>query len=78
MAGWRARCADGEELWRASTHAGIVAAPMSYELDGKQYIAQLAGYGVPGYGNPTVPGCWSIHWAVLPLCRRARKFHRAL
>ncbi|MCP5146477.1 MAG: PQQ-binding-like beta-propeller repeat protein, partial [Gammaproteobacteria bacterium] len=51
--GWLAAldAQTGAELWRASTHAGIVAAPMSYELDGKQYIAQLAGYGVPGYGN---------------------------
>jgi mono/diheme cytochrome c family protein len=24
---------------------------MSYELDGEQYVAQLVGYGVPGYGN---------------------------
>jgi quinohemoprotein ethanol dehydrogenase len=52
--GWLAAhdAASGAELWRSATQAGVVAAPMSYELDGKQYIAQLVGYGVPGYGNP--------------------------
>jgi quinohemoprotein ethanol dehydrogenase len=51
--GWLAAndAMTGEELWRSDTQAGVVAAPMSYALDGKQYIAQLVGYGVPGYGN---------------------------
>ncbi len=51
--GWLAAhdAETGEELWRTDTHAGVVAAPMSYELDGEQYVAQLVGYGVPGYGN---------------------------
>jgi quinohemoprotein ethanol dehydrogenase len=51
--GWLAAhdASSGAELWRSPTNAGVVAAPMSYELDGTQYIAQLVGYGVPGYGN---------------------------
>ena len=51
--GWLAAhdATTGEELWRTETQAGVVAAPMSYELEGEQYVAQLVGYGVPGYGN---------------------------
>jgi PQQ-dependent dehydrogenase (methanol/ethanol family) len=39
--------ADGRELWAYRTHNGIIAAPMSYAIDGKQYIAILVGYGGP-------------------------------
>ncbi len=51
--GWLAAldAETGQELWRQDTEAGVVAAPMSYELGGVQYVAQLVGYGVPGYGN---------------------------
>ena len=37
--------ADGRELWRFPAQTGIVAAPMTYELDGEQYVAVLAGWG---------------------------------
>jgi len=36
---------DGRELASVPTGTGIVAAPISYELDGTQYIAVLAGFG---------------------------------
>jgi quinohemoprotein ethanol dehydrogenase len=36
---------DGELLHRLSTRTGIVAPPISYSLDGEQYIALLAGWG---------------------------------
>jgi PQQ-dependent dehydrogenase (methanol/ethanol family) len=39
------RADDGEKLWEAPTQAGVVAAPMSYEIDGEQYVAVLAGWG---------------------------------
>ena len=41
---------DGELLWSVQTGIGIVAAPISWELDGKQYVSVLAGWGgaVPG------------------------------
>lgn len=35
----------GEELWSVPAQTGIVAAPMSYEIDGVQYVAVLAGWG---------------------------------
>ncbi|MEM7017837.1 MAG: PQQ-dependent dehydrogenase, methanol/ethanol family [Pseudomonadota bacterium] len=35
----------GEQLWSAETQTGIVAGPVSYAVDGKQYIAVMAGWG---------------------------------
>ena len=33
----------GKELWKFATGSGISAAPISYTLDGKQYIAVVSG-----------------------------------
>jgi PQQ-dependent dehydrogenase (methanol/ethanol family) len=38
---------DGRRLWSYQAGNGITAAPISYELDGKQYVAVLVGYGGP-------------------------------
>lgn len=35
----------GDVLWKTNTQTGIVAAPMSFEFDGEQYIAVVAGWG---------------------------------
>jgi alcohol dehydrogenase (cytochrome c)/quinohemoprotein ethanol dehydrogenase len=35
----------GEKLWEFPTQTGIVAAPISYEVDGEQYISVSAGWG---------------------------------
>jgi quinohemoprotein ethanol dehydrogenase len=35
----------GEKLWEADLGSGIMAAPATYELDGKQYVTVLAGWG---------------------------------
>ena len=35
----------GDKLWSTDTGLGIVAAPISYRLDGKQYVAILSGWG---------------------------------
>jgi alcohol dehydrogenase (cytochrome c) len=39
----------GKELWRFQTGSGINASPMTYELDGVQYVAILSGLG----GDPS-------------------------
>jgi quinohemoprotein ethanol dehydrogenase len=39
------RATDGKPLWEAPAGTGIVAAPVSYELDGEQYVAVMAGWG---------------------------------
>ena len=47
---------DGDELWRFQTGAAISASPVSYEIDGEQYIAVYAGgTGIP-YGNSAPRG----------------------
>ena len=35
----------GERLWRFFTQTGIVAAPITYEIDGEQYLAVASGWG---------------------------------
>ena len=35
----------GELKWESPVHTGIVAAPVSYEIDGEQYIAVAANWG---------------------------------
>jgi PQQ-dependent dehydrogenase (methanol/ethanol family) len=36
---------DGKVLWSMDAQTGIVAPPMSYRVDGTQYVAVLAGWG---------------------------------
>ncbi len=35
----------GERLWQAPAGSGVVAPPITYELDGEQYVAVMAGWG---------------------------------
>jgi alcohol dehydrogenase (cytochrome c)/quinohemoprotein ethanol dehydrogenase len=35
----------GAALWASPTQTGVLAAPISYEIDGKQYVAILVGSG---------------------------------
>ena len=36
---------NGDELWRFPAGLGIAAPPITYELDGKQYVSLLVGWG---------------------------------
>ena len=36
---------SGEKLWDAALGSGVVAAPMTYEIDGKQYVSIAVGWG---------------------------------
>lgn len=36
---------DGKKLWETPTGTGVVAAPISYQVDGKQYISVAVGWG---------------------------------
>ncbi len=40
---------QGKKLWTFDAQTGVVAAPISFAVDGEQYIAQLAGYGTRDY-----------------------------
>jgi len=39
------RADTGEKLWSAETQAGVLAGPISYEVNGEQYVAVEAGWG---------------------------------
>jgi len=41
----------GKELWKFNTGSGISAAPMTYTLDGKQYVAVVSGrtFSIPAF-----------------------------
>ncbi|MFD2441815.1 PQQ-dependent methanol/ethanol family dehydrogenase [Paracoccus kondratievae] len=43
----------GEELWKFNTGSGIVSSPITWEMDGKQYLGIASGYGgaVPLWGG---------------------------
>jgi quinohemoprotein ethanol dehydrogenase len=44
--GFTAYAADtGKQLWSRSVQSGVMAGPISYQLDGEQYIAVLQGWG---------------------------------
>ena len=56
------RATDGKELWMFDAGTGIMAPPVTYTVDGVQYVSVLAGWGgstgvrnVPGAG-PVKPG----------------------
>jgi alcohol dehydrogenase (cytochrome c) len=44
---------SGAELWSFQTGSGIVAPPVTYELDGEQYVTVISGWGgaVPLWGG---------------------------
>lgn len=35
----------GEKLWESPANSGVMAGPMSYEIDGEQYVTVMAGWG---------------------------------
>ncbi|MBF1800581.1 PQQ-dependent dehydrogenase, methanol/ethanol family [Alloalcanivorax profundimaris] len=37
--------ADGDKLWEAPANTGVVAGPVTYEVDGEQYVTFMAGWG---------------------------------
>ena len=39
------RADNGEKLWETPTQSGVVAAPITYEIDGEQYVAVMVGWG---------------------------------
>ena len=43
----------GEELWKFQTGSGVVGSPVTWEMDGEQYIAVISGWGgaVPLWGG---------------------------
>jgi quinohemoprotein ethanol dehydrogenase len=52
---------SGTELSTIRTGTGIMAAPMSYEIDGEQYIAVAAGFGGAVLGGD-IPGAAALEY----------------
>ncbi|MFZ9395330.1 MAG: PQQ-dependent dehydrogenase, methanol/ethanol family [Erythrobacter sp.] len=53
---FRAYAADtGRQLWSFAAQTGIIAAPMTYAIDGEQYVAILVGWG----------GLWDLNTGIL-------------
>lgn len=42
----------GKTLWEKNLKSGVQAAPMTYEIDGEQYVAIATGWG----------GSWALNW----------------
>jgi len=49
---------DGKQLWSYDAGNGVVAAPITYAIDGEQYVAVMVGYGgaAPLAADWTLPG----------------------
>ncbi|TFV95157.1 PQQ-binding-like beta-propeller repeat protein [Leifsonia flava] len=48
--------ADGDELWSFQTGSGIASAPVTYEVDGEQYVAVFAAGSTNPYGGSVTQG----------------------
>jgi glucose dehydrogenase len=46
----------GKELWRFQTGSGIAGAPITYEVDGEQYVAVFAAGSTNPYGGSVTQG----------------------
>jgi quinohemoprotein ethanol dehydrogenase len=67
------RASDGEILWQTELGLGISAPPISYEMDGRQYISLLVGWG--GTGASMVGSLAAQHgWAYQAQVRRLYTF----
>ena len=60
---------NGQELWQANVGTGIVAAPATYEVDGKQYVSIAVGwggvYGLAQRATNNRPGPGTVYTFVL-------------
>ncbi|MEX2481159.1 MAG: PQQ-dependent dehydrogenase, methanol/ethanol family [Gammaproteobacteria bacterium] len=70
---WAYRADNGEELWHSELGLGISAPPITYALDGKQYVALLVGWGGAGSATPGFVGA-QHGWAYRAHTRRLVTF----
>ena len=50
--------ASGKRLWRFNAGLGIIANPISYQVDGEQYISVLVGFGGNTWGEGILNAGW--------------------
>ncbi|MCU1323159.1 MAG: dehydrogenase [Acidobacteriaceae bacterium] len=51
---------DGRELWRFQTGAGVHTAPITYTVDGEQYVAVFAGGNALPYNSQRGDSLWAF------------------
>jgi quinohemoprotein ethanol dehydrogenase len=57
------RATDGEQVWRFDAGTGIMAPPVTYTVDGVQYVTVMAGWGGPAaLMNSPVMGAMKPGW----------------
>ena len=57
------RATDGEQLWQFDAATGIMAPPVTYTVDGVQYVTVMAGWGgAPGLMNIPEAGAVKPGW----------------
>jgi len=62
---------DGKELWSFDAGLGIIAAPMSYSVGGKQYVSILVGWGGT---SAAMSGVLDVGWKYGAQTRRLLTF----
>jgi len=65
--------ASGKRLWQYDAGLGISAPPITYQLDGTQYISVLVGFG-GSYAAGVQPGAAELGWAYGVHTRRLLTF----
>ena len=51
---------NGRQLWRFQTGAGVHTAPITYSVDGEQYVAVFAGGNSVPYNSPAGDSLWAF------------------
>ena len=51
---------NGAELWRWQTGAGVHTSPITYDVDGEQYVAVFAGGNGLPYNSPRGDDLWAF------------------
>jgi len=67
------RADNGEHLWKTDLGTGISAPPITYAIDGKQYVSLLVGWGGAGAATPGFVGA-QHGWAYRAHTRRLVTF----
>lgn len=50
------RATDGKQLWQFDAGTGIMAPPVTYLVDGEQYVSVMVGLGPGPFSNPSANG----------------------
>ncbi|MEQ8234652.1 MAG: PQQ-dependent dehydrogenase, methanol/ethanol family [Gammaproteobacteria bacterium] len=70
---WAYRADNGEALWHTDLGLGVSAPPITYAVDGRQYVALLVGWGGAGAATPGFVGA-QHGWAYRAHQRRVVAF----